>query len=402
MNFCPQCGASLKDGQDNCPNCNQVIKEIKLEPSQTAENITKSPVFDYTKIINLINFMQHNFYLNFIVTMLLFIVFSFLPQLGWLLLILSLIVTYWFANYRTDQSLDLNQKIESWFVHQVMLVPEKLDELDGYTQQFSEETRQFYHSVKNKAQTQVENLKETYQQSPFGVNQTKESLTMTNQVVDEQDKLLTIQMANDTGSLRRRRRLQSRARTTQRIKNKEVESSEVSHRSLTSTAGKASPLYFVIYLVLVAFSLFIYYRGINEYSLFDFNASVLWNSYQQTTFTMSEVIEALGYGTLFDSSGQSEFLETIFTIVAYYLPVVFAILSFLPSKISGFVQFMISITMGGSMLYLIYAAMDSNLFIRYGNEYGSFSTDLGLGSQMILGSIILLMVCSVFKLFKGK
>ncbi|MBG9988306.1 hypothetical protein HZY88_04850 [Aerococcaceae bacterium DSM 111176] len=296
----------------------------------------------------------------------------------------------------------MNQKIESWFVHQVMLVPEKLDELDGYTQQFSEETRQFYHSVKNEAQTQVENLKETYQQSPFGVNQTKESLTMTNQVVDEQDKLLTIQMANDTGSLRRRRRLQSQARATQRLKNKEVESSEVSHRSLTSTTEKASPLYFVIYLILIAFSLFIYYRGINEYSLFDFNASVLWKSYQQTTFTMAEVIEALGYGTLFDSSGQSEFLETIFTIVAYYLPVVFAILSFLPSKISGFVQFMISITMGGSMLYLIYAAMDSNLFIRYGNEYGSFSTDLGLGSQMILGTIILLMVCSVFKLFKGK
>ncbi|MBG9988305.1 hypothetical protein HZY88_04845 [Aerococcaceae bacterium DSM 111176] len=75
MNFCPQCGISLKDVQDNCPNCNQVIKEIQLEPLQTAENITKSPVFDYTKIIKLINFMQHNFYLNFIFGMLLFTFF---------------------------------------------------------------------------------------------------------------------------------------------------------------------------------------------------------------------------------------------------------------------------------------------------------------------------------------
>ena len=58
--------------------------------------------------------------------------------------------------------------------------------------------------------------------------------------------------------------------------------------------------------------------------------------------------------------------------------------------------------MGGGMTYLIYLAIDANLFIRYDNDYGSVSTDLGLGSQMILGSIILLLVCSLFKMFKGK
>ena len=58
--------------------------------------------------------------------------------------------------------------------------------------------------------------------------------------------------------------------------------------------------------------------------------------------------------------------------------------------------------MGGGMTYLIYLAIDSNLFIRYDNDYGSVSTDLGLGSQMILGSMILLLLCSLFKMFKGK
>ena len=326
---------------------------------------------------------------------------SFSTQIGWLLVTLSLVGAYLFANYKTDQSLELNQKIETWFIHQVIMVPEKLKELDSYTQQISEETRELYHSVKTKAHTQVENIKDNYQQSSLGVSKAQKLPSVDQAILDEKNQLSTAQLANDSGSLRRRRRLQAQARKTQQIK-QQVESSEGSTSALIHASDKTSTLSFIMWILLTALALFIYYSGINNYSLFDVNASILWNSYQQTTFSMSEVIEGLGYGALFDNSGQSEFYQMIFTIIAYYLPVVFAVLSFLRSKFSGFIQFIISVIMGGGMTYLIYLAIDANLFIRYDNDYGSVSTDLGLGSQMILGSIILLLVCSLFKMFKGK
>lgn len=402
MNFCTQCGFSLKGIQGGCLNCGQVIEEIELGAVQPAENSHKVAAFDYQKILNVINLLQRNFYLVFIVTLLLFMTLSFSTQTGWLLVTLSLVGAYLFANYKTDQTLELNQKIETWFIHQVIMVPEKLKELDGYTQQISEETRGLYHSVKTKAHTQVENIKDNCQQSSLGVSKAHKLPSVDQAILDEKNQLSTAQLANDSGSLRRRRRLQAQARKTQQIKQQQVESSEGSTISLVNVADKTSNLSFIIGFVLIALSLFIYYRGLNEYSLFDVNASILWNSYQQKTFSMSEVIEALGYAALFDNSGQSEFYQMIFTIIAYYLPVVFAVLSFLRSKVSGFIQFIISLIMGGSMIYLIYAAMDADLFIRYDNDYGSVSTDLGLGSQMILGSIILLLLCSLFKMFKGK
>ncbi|MGO4939567.1 hypothetical protein ACTQ45_06030 [Fundicoccus sp. Sow4_D5] len=402
MNFCTQCGFSLKGIQGGCPNCGQVIEEIELGAVQPAENSHKVAAFDYQKILNLINLLQRNFYLVFIWTLLLFVTLSFSTQAGWLLLTLSLVGAYLFANYKTDQSLELNQKIETWFIHQVIMVPEKLKELDSYTQQISEETRELYHSVKTKAHTQVENIKDNYQQSSLGVSKAQKLPSVDQAILDEKNQLSTAQLANDSGSLRRRRRLQAQARKTQQIKQQQVESSEGNTSALIHTSDKTSTLSFIMWILLTALALFIYYSGINNYSLFDVNASVLWNSYQQTTFSMSEVIEALGYGALFDNSGQSEFYQMIFTIIAYYLPVVFAVLSFLRSKFSGFIQFIISVIMGGGMTYLIYLAIDSNLFIRYDNDYGSVSTDLGLGSQMILGSIILLLVCSLFKMFKGK
>ncbi|MRJ48429.1 hypothetical protein [Fundicoccus ignavus] len=402
MNFCTQCGFSLKGIQGGCPNCGQVIEEIELEAVKPAENSHKVADFDYQKILNLINLLQHNFYLVFILTMLLFITISFSTQTGWLLLSLSLLGAYLFANYKTSQSLELNQKIETWFIHQVIMVPEKLKELDSYTQQISEETRELYHSVKTKAHTQVENIKDNYQQSSLGVSKAHKLPSVDQAILDEKNQLSSAQLANDTGSLRRRRRLQAQARKTQQIKQQQVESSEGNTSALIHASDKTSTLSFIMWILLTALALFIYYSGINNYSLFDVNASVLWNSYQQTTFTMSEVIVALGYGALFDNSGQSEFYQMIFTIIAYYLPVVFAVLSFLRSKFSGFIQFIISVIMGGGMTYLIYLAIDSNLFIRYNNDYGSVSTELGLGSQMILGSIILLLLCSLFKMFKGK
>lgn len=402
MNFCTQCGFSLKGIQGGCPNCGQVIEEIELGAMKPAENSNKVAAVDYQKILNLINLLQHNFYLVFIWTLLLFVTLSFSTQIGWLLVTLSLVGAYLFANYKTDQSLELNQKIETWFIHQVIMVPEKLKELDSYTQQISEETRELYHSVKTKAHTQVENIKDNYQQSSLGVSKAHKLPSVDQAILDEKNQLSSAQLANDTGSLRRRRRLQAQARKTQQIKQQQVESSEGNTSALIHASDKTSTLSFIMWILLIALALFIYYSGINNYSLFDVNVSILWNSYQQNTFSMSEVIEALGYAALFDNSGQSEFYQMIFTIIAYYLPVVFAILSFLRSKVSGFIQFIISLIMGGSMIYLIYVAMDANLFIRYDNDYGSVSMDLGLGSQMILGSIILLLLCSLFKLFKGK
>lgn len=402
MNFCTQCGFSLKGIQGGCPNCGQVIEEIELGAVKPAENSNKVAAVDYQKILNLINLLQHNFYLVFIWTLLLFVTLSFSTQIGWLLVTLGLLGAYLFANYKSDQSLELNQKIETWFIHQVIMVPEKLKELDSYTQQISEETRELYHSVKTKVHTQVENIKDNYQQSSLGVSKAHKLPSVDQALLDEKNQLSSAQLANDTGSLRRRRRLQAQARKTQQIKQQQVESSEGNTSAVIHASDKTSTLSFIMWILLTALALFIYYSGINNYSLFDVNASVLWNSYQQTTFTMSEVIVALGYGALFDNSGQSEFYQMIFTIIAYYLPVVFAVLSFLRSKVSGFIQFIISVIMGGGMSYLIYLAIDSNLFIRYDNDYGSVSTDLGLGSQMILGSIILLLVCSLFKMFKGK
>ena len=402
MNFCTECGVSLKGIQGGCPNCGQVIEEIELGAMKPAENSNKVAAVDYQKILNLINLLQHNFYLVFIWTLLLFVTLSFSTQIGWLLVTLSLVGAYLFANYKTDQSLELNQKIETWFIHQVIMVPEKLKELDSYTQQISEETRELYHSVKTKAHIQVENIKDNYQQSSLGVSKVQKLPSVNQALLDEKNQLSTAQLANDSGTLPRRRRLQAQARKTQQIKQQQVESSEGNTSALIHASDKTSTLSFIMWILLIALALFIYYSGINNYSLFDVNVSILWNSYQQNTFSMSEVIEALGYAALFDNSGQSEFYQMIFTIIAYYLPVVFAILSFLRSKVSGFIQFIISLIMGGSMIYLIYVAMDANLFIRYDNDYGSVSMDLGLGSQMILGSIILLLLCSLFKLFKGK
>ena len=102
MNFCTECGFSLKGIQGGCPNCGQVIEEIESEAMQAAENTNKGASFDYQKILNLVNLLQHNFYLVFILTMLLFITLSFSTQIGWLLVTLSLVGAYLFANYKTD------------------------------------------------------------------------------------------------------------------------------------------------------------------------------------------------------------------------------------------------------------------------------------------------------------
>lgn len=166
MNFCPECGVSLEGVQDKCTNCDYVIEEIGVNSQVTAKRTRKKQVFNYTQIINLVNLLQNNFYLVFIFNLLLLIVFSFVPQWGWLILAISLLGAYWFANEKTAESLNRNQKIEAWFTHQLMMVPEKLDDLDSYTQQVGEGTRQFYHSVKNKAQAQVVSIKESYQPSP--------------------------------------------------------------------------------------------------------------------------------------------------------------------------------------------------------------------------------------------
>ena len=162
-----------------------MIEEIESEAVQPAENGHKVAAFDYQKILNLINLLQHNFYLVFILTMLLFITLSFSTQIGWLLVTLSLVGAYLFANYKTDQSLELNQKIETWFIHQVIMVPEKLNELDSYTQQISEETRELYHSVKTKAHTQVENIKDNYQQSTQGVSKVQKLPSVDQAILDE-------------------------------------------------------------------------------------------------------------------------------------------------------------------------------------------------------------------------
>lgn len=359
MNFCVECGFALEGSKEECSNCGFKVADFNKKQSKLDRTVPiKLAALSYEGIVNLISLIQVNFYLSFISTFILFIIFSTKPILGWGMFLILLIVGYFYANSKEVAQHRLDYTIQLWFASKVKLTPEKLE------------------SYKKNAQGFIQTIKSKNEIMPKPIVTTEAPSVGVENDDTVQEVEADLNAANHVETVTQHRIKQGGA-----------------YQLKTNTIVK-----YVVQILLIAIALFVYYRGMVAYSLYDINVSFLSEGYQQRTLTMSYLIDLLSYGHYFDNSARSEITYMVFNVIAYYLPVGFAFLALLPSRLAGLCQLVIGLIMGGGMVYLVYLVDDLNLLVNYVGEYGSFSAGLGLGSYFIFGAIIFMIILSLIKM----
>lgn len=359
MNFCVECGFALEGSKEECLNCGFKVDDFNKKQSTLDRTVPiKLATLSYEGIVNLISLIQMNFYLSFISTFILFIIFSTKPILGWGIFLILLILGYFYANSKEVTQHRLDYTIQLWFASKVKITPEKLED-------FKKNTQGFIQTIKSKNETMPKPIVTT--EAPTVVVENDDTAQEVEADLNVTDPVETVTQPP-------------------------IKQGGTNH--LTTNAI----VKYVVQILLIAIALFIYYRGMVAYSLYDINVSFLSESYQQRTLTMSYLIELLSYGHYFDNSARAEITYMVFNIIAYYLPFGFAFLALLPSRLAGFYQLVIGLIMGGGMVYLVNVVGNSNLLVNYVGEYGSFSAGLGLGSYFIFGAIIFMIILSLNKM----
>lgn len=362
MNFCVECGSALEGTKEECLNCGFIVADVKKRQSKLEPTVQiKLKELLYEGIINLISLIQVNFYLSFIGTFILFIIFSTKPSLGWGMFLIILFSGYLYADSKEVIQHPLDYKIQLWFANKVKLTPSRIEH-------YSKNDHRFIQTIKSKKETPLNKADDSEATVGLKVHEANQGIE---NELNSPDPIEIMTHYN----------------TKQGAVN-QLELNQV--------------VKYIMHILLIAIALFVYYRGLVAYSLYDVKLSLLSESYQQQTLTMSELIDLLSYGHYFDNTSKSEIIHMTFFVIAYYLPVGFAFLSLLPSKLAGFCQLIIAFIMGGGMLYLVYLANDSNLLVTYSGQYSNFSAGLGLGSFFIFGAIIFMIILSVVKMFSTR
>ncbi|VFA57526.1 Predicted membrane protein [Enterococcus hirae] len=171
MNYCSNCGEKLDKSSNFCEKCGKSIKGEQIgQQVETQLNIFR---LNRSKISFFTSFIKNNLIVGFTFIVIIMMVLTVKPILGWLLFFVSLIFSYWYSNSRSSSEHSWNKKMR-----------EKVDTID------KEEIKEFASGLVQTATKNLTSTKENIEQS----------LNKKNEVLENEyaDKTVEIQVNNET------------------------------------------------------------------------------------------------------------------------------------------------------------------------------------------------------------
>ncbi|MBK4849539.1 zinc-ribbon domain-containing protein [Enterococcus faecium] len=110
MNYCSQCGEKLAKDSNFCEKCGKSVKgEQIVRQFETQLNIFR---LNHKKAKYLESFIQNNLVIVFAFIVIIMLILSLQPIVGWLLFFLAIIISYWYANSKNSSEHLWNKKVK--------------------------------------------------------------------------------------------------------------------------------------------------------------------------------------------------------------------------------------------------------------------------------------------------
>jgi ABC-type multidrug transport system fused ATPase/permease subunit len=110
MNYCSQCGEKLAKGSNFCEECGKSVKGEQIgRQVETQLNVFR---LNPKKAQYLETFIKNNLVIVFAFIVLIMLILSIQPIVGWLLFFLAIIISYWHANSKNSSEHLWNKKVK--------------------------------------------------------------------------------------------------------------------------------------------------------------------------------------------------------------------------------------------------------------------------------------------------
>lgn len=110
MNYCSQCGEKLAKGSNFCEKCGKSVKgEQIVRKFETQLNVFR---LNSKKVQYLETFIKNNLVIVFAFIVIIMMILSIQPILGWLLFFLGIIFSYWYSNSKNSSEQLWNKKVK--------------------------------------------------------------------------------------------------------------------------------------------------------------------------------------------------------------------------------------------------------------------------------------------------
>lgn len=110
MNYCSQCGEKLAEDSNFCEKCGKSVKgEQIVRQFETQLNVFR---LNSKKVQYLETFIKNNLVIVFAFIVIIMMILSIQPILGWLLFFLGIIFSYWYANNKNSSEQLWNKKVK--------------------------------------------------------------------------------------------------------------------------------------------------------------------------------------------------------------------------------------------------------------------------------------------------
>ncbi|EOH59646.1 zinc-ribbon domain-containing protein [Enterococcus mundtii] len=110
MNYCSQCGEKLVRGSNFCEKCGKSVKDEQIVSRfETQLNVFR---LNSKKAQYLETFIKNNLVIVFAFIVIIMMILSIQPILGWLLFFLGIIFSYWYANSKNSSEQLWNKKVK--------------------------------------------------------------------------------------------------------------------------------------------------------------------------------------------------------------------------------------------------------------------------------------------------